>query len=79
MDDKLLHEWARFIHGKWQRERPTAPGTYYVATRTGSILNNTRKVSLDGEKDEVTGPAWAGWWWSAPIPRLPIPPHWRED
>lgn len=61
---------------RWQRERPTPPGTYAVVGRSGGLwMGETRHTRDD----------WRGWWASAPIQvtrglNRPLPPcpSWDE-
>lgn len=68
--------WTVFLdYGRWVRTRPTEPGTYPVAARTGAPGGYRRVVMrTDGstaEADLAPGePGWQGWWWSLPLPTL---------
>lgn len=72
--------WDEFRCGWWQRTRPTRPGTYPVATREGMPAGHRELFPLvTGGVREHVGfgqPGWEGWWWSRPLPSMPIAGQW---
>lgn len=59
---------ASFFRGRWTASPPREPGHYPVAELGGQFRGRIVEVRAR-EK-----PAWAGWFWSRPLPPLPPTP-----
>ncbi len=64
--------------GRWIREMPARPGTYWTRTHDGmdaglrSVCADPRNGSLyDPRAIALGGCEWGGWWYSEPIPEIP--------
>jgi len=71
--------WVEFLTGCWQKEAPTAPGTYPTAAQTGERAKDRSLAVLPDKsvRDITSFVQWSGWWWSKPYPKLPKPPNWE--
>jgi len=71
-----------FLNGKWTRERPTRPGKYIIANRSGRVVGEVF-VFYDAESDDLAVRIRDGalckikefedqhvWWWTNPMPLL---------
>lgn len=80
--DEIKGASARHIKqsGHWQREVPSRPGEYWVATRDGVWAGTKHVAYLNGELVLAGGnpkhAMWSGWWWSEPVPQPPPAPKW---
>jgi hypothetical protein len=79
----ITKAWQRFLDGQWVKKAPKRPGNYPVADQAGHYAGEievirTREKELLAARSVAEPPhrAWAGWWWSAPLPRLPKPKKW---
>lgn len=76
--------WLDFTQGYWQKEVPTRPGKYPVAARNGErahdrilVLSGGKIIDACCHTEELIS-NWGGWWWSKPIPELPVPAEWKK-
>jgi hypothetical protein len=89
-----LKAWVEFTRGHWQIKMPEEPGVYPTMSREGKpakyrqILRHPTKKKLLYDPDKMVSPYyrrqdegsdWVGWWWSRPIPALPVPPEWPKE
>lgn len=58
-------KWLEFIDGHWTRTCPTKRGYYPLARNNGMQAGH-------GYAHHITD--WDGWFWSEPMPMLPMPP-----
>lgn len=78
----IAASWMSFLNGKWTRERPTRPGKYIIANRSGRVVGEVF-VFYDAETDDLAVRIRDGalckikefedqhvWWWSNPMPLL---------
>jgi hypothetical protein len=74
-DRKALEDFAA---GYWKLEKPTRTGRYPIAARYTSYMFGYIDVSITPKQTQLSRP-WEGWFWSEPLPDLPLTPDFIED
>lgn len=90
----LKEDWEKFAAGHWTQDRPNRPGLWAVAERDASeylcldfLGFTTISVYLDPRSQLLTQAGafiagnfhWGGWFWSEPVPLMPLPPAWTKE
>lgn len=71
-------EWQKFLFfGRWQEEKPEKPGVYPIMENDefNRELRPERTITIlsDGKMFGNTWiEEWGGYWWSEPMPNLPV-------
>jgi len=74
--------WTAFLNGHWQKKKPSSPGVYPVANRHGKVVGEALfQADCEGNIVSMTHDNWDGWFFSTPMPKLPVrPPElWPEE
>jgi hypothetical protein len=74
---KFKREVEAFGNGHWTLDMPTKPGRYPISPRGIPVAGgHTVAYEING-KIRLTLP-WTGWFWSEPLPSLPVNPDIKE-
>ena len=80
-------DWLLFLQGHWTLTPPTKIGSYIIASRAGEVSLPRVLLFNDPETGELramrftrhargrdASDVWGGYWWSEPVPELPVVP-----
>lgn len=75
-----LGSWLQFLSGHWTLDAPTKEGTYFTKTLQDELAGVLHIVMLDGQlvvptvtmRNNPPSERWAAYWWSEPMPLLPV-------
>lgn len=67
--------------GKWVDKMPNRVGKFPVADKsnTNGSFHYVVVYQETGTQKFCAASRWSGWWWSEPLPNLPVPPVTRAS
>lgn len=86
-DESFELSLRQYRSGNYSREAPRRPGLYAVWARDGHprgyvFVKHHQERSFyvfEGRVDTDPARLHVGWWWSQPLPSLPLAPAWIGD